>query len=128
MSTLHALIVDDDPYSIDVVAQMLRAAHITFTAVHDSSKLEQALAGVEHVDLAFVDLEMPKRDGYTVLEILRTILGDSAYVIAHTVHITEINHARQVGFNSFIGKPVHIDRFPKQLSRILNGEDVWETR
>ncbi len=46
-------------------------------------------------------------------------------IVAYTVHISEINMARQVGFHSFLGKPLDMDSFPHHLSQILSGEGVW---
>jgi DNA-binding NarL/FixJ family response regulator len=48
-------------------------------------------------------------------------------VVAYTVHVSEINRAYQLGFHSFIGKPIDPDKFPDQLARILRGEPVWAT-
>jgi CheY-like chemotaxis protein len=78
------------------------------------------------VDVVFLDLEMPDIDGYAVLEILKSDNRfDTVPIVAHTVHFGEINNAQHVGFHSFLGKPLNIDRFPDQLARILIGEHVW---
>jgi two-component system cell cycle response regulator DivK len=34
--------------------------------------------------------------------------------------------ARQAGFDGFLGKPIDPDRFPEQIRRVLQGEQVWE--
>ena len=38
----------------------------------------------------------------------------------------QMEKARAAGFNGFIGKPLDPDKFPDQIRRILNGEQVWE--
>ena len=45
----------------------------------------------------------------------------------YTVHVSEIGVARDLGFHSFLGKPLDVDKFPEQLKRILNDEPVWVT-
>ena len=123
----HALIIDDDPFSIEVVARLLQGQHIDYTAVSDPTEVEGLLPQLAIIDVVFLDLEMPKIDGYQMLDYLREWLPNVP-VIAHTVHLNEVNAARHEGFHSFIGKPVRMDRFQEQLSRILNGEAVWEVR
>jgi hypothetical protein len=43
----------------------------------------------------------------------------------YSVHASEINRARDMGFHSCLGKPLNADDFPEQLARILRGERVW---
>ena len=83
---------------------------------------------LEKVDIVFLDLEMPKLDGYEVLVILKQHFGNNVPIVACTVHTAEINTTRKLGFSSFVAKPLDTDRFPNQLSRILNGDPVWEPR
>jgi two-component system cell cycle response regulator DivK len=97
-------------------------------AVQDVTKLEDMVSELQQADVIFLDLEMPKIDGYEMLDILKNNIGTTAPIVACTVHLNEINTARDLGFHSFIGKPIKADRFPDQLERILNNEPVWEAR
>jgi len=124
----HALIIDDNLTNLEVLAQMLAACDVEFTAIQDPTKLETVLQKLDHVDVVFLDLEMPKIDGYEMFGILKNILDPAIPVVACTVHLNEIGNARELGFDSFLGNPLKIDRFPQQLQRILNGEAVWEQR
>lgn len=122
----HALIIDDNKFNLEVLARMLAMEGGTHTAVQDVALLENELEAVQQVDVVFLDLEMPKKDGYQMLEILREMLGNAVPIVAYTVYANEINNARDVGFDGFIGKPLDPQRFPDQLHRILSGEQVWE--
>ena len=128
MATLHALIIDDDAYSIHVMERLLDQEDISYTAVADPTRLEGILQTLDTVDIVFLDLEMPKLDGYEVLAILKTHLAASVPVVACTVHTAEINNTRRKGFFSFVAKPLDLDRFSDQLHRILSGIPVWEAR
>jgi CheY-like chemotaxis protein len=128
MANLHALIIDDDAYSVHIMERLLDLESISYTAITDPTDLETVLQAEEKVDIVFLDLEMPKLDGYEVLEILKQRLGPDVLIVACTVHTAEINTTRKLGFSSFIAKPLDLDRFSDQLNRILNGEQVWETR
>jgi len=78
------------------------------------------------VSLIFLDLEMPGLNGYEVVQQLK---GDERFrhipVIAYTVHVSEVQTARNYGFNGFIGKPLDADLFPEYLQKMMAGEEVW---
>jgi len=128
MTDLHALIIDDDAYSVHIMERLLDQENIAYTAVTDPTKLETTFRTLEKVDIVFLDLEMPALDGYEVLGILKEQLGENIPIVACTVHTAEINTTRKLGFSSFVAKPLDTDRFPHQLNRILSGEPVWEPR
>jgi two-component system, cell cycle response regulator DivK len=128
MSKLHALIIDDNKDNLGILAQLLSLEGVSHTGINNPARVKDALTQLERVDIVFLDLEMPGIDGYNVLKMLK---ADARFktvpVVAYTVHVSEINTARQLGFHSFLGKPLDADRFPEQLARILRGEHVWVT-
>ncbi len=126
MENIHALIVDDNFTGLEVLRELLDTIGVRSTTVQQPSKLGQTLAELDRIDVVFLDLEMPHIDGYEMLQELRNHWGISAPIIAYTVHISEIDTARKLGFDGFLGKPVDIDRFPNQFERIMNGGSVWE--
>jgi two-component system chemotaxis sensor kinase CheA len=126
MSNTHALIIDDDLRNLNVLAEMLEMEGVRYTKIQDTLEIEDTLQNVGSVDIVFLDLEMPGRDGYEVFEVISSLpTYQNVPVVAYTVHVTEINTAKQLGFHSFLAKPLDSDRFPKQLAQILNGEPVW---
>jgi two-component system cell cycle response regulator DivK len=125
MGQTHALVIDDNIQNLRVMAQMLSKQGVNCTEVENPNTLPNVLPGLKQVDVVFLDLEMPGVDGYGVKEFLRSHLGETP-IIAYTVHISEINTVRELGFDGFLGKPLDNSRFPNQLKRILNGESVWE--
>lgn len=126
LSELHALIIDDNSTNLDVISYLLQAEDIQATVVQNLENLEDILNTLDRIDVVFLDLEMPEADGYEILTFLTETVRISAPIVAYTVHVSEINTARKLGFHSFIGKPLQADRFPSQITRILNGEPVWE--
>ncbi len=127
MSNVHALVVDDNEFNLKVLARLLGAAGATYTIVQDPTRIEGILQTIEKLDIIFLDLEMPEINGYELLPILRKRLGTAIPIVACTVHTGEMKTAHDLGFHSFLGKPLHVDRFNDQLSRILSGEPVWDT-
>ena|SRR5258708_7437537 len=122
----HALIIDDDAFNLEVLARLLDGAKIAHTAIQDPSQLDAAIAQTAQFDIVFLDLEMPHMDGYQAFSFLRNRLGTSIPVVACTVHVNEAPNARELGFHSFISKPLDPSRFSEQLARIANGEQVWD--
>jgi CheY-like chemotaxis protein len=128
MDNKHALIIDDDAYNVYVMERFLDKESISYTAITEMTTLETVLNQLQHVDIVLLDLEMPKRDGYEVIDTLRAYLGASVPIVACTVHTAEINRTRRLGFSGFIAKPLDMDRFSEQVRRILSGEPIWEAR
>ena len=128
MDNKHALIIDDDAYNIYVMQRFLDKENISYTAITEITTLEATLPRLPHVDIVLLDLEMPKRDGYEVIDTLRQHLDASVPIVACTVHTAEINRTRKQGFSGFIAKPLDMDRFSEQVRRILRGEPIWEAR
>ncbi len=128
MNGKHALIIDDDAYNVYVMQRFLDKENISYTAITEITTLETTLMQLPRVDIVLLDLEMPKRDGYEVIDALRKYLDASVPIIACTVHTAEINRTRRLGFSGFIAKPLDMDRFSEQVRRILSGEPIWEAR
>jgi len=81
------------------------------------------------IDLILMDISLPDADGYQSLASLRThprFQNIPIVAVTADVSLENLAHARQAGFNGFIGKPLNPDRFPEQIRRILKGEEVWE--
>lgn len=128
MSEKHALIIDDNASNMNVLVRLLDKQEVSSTKVIDPKQLKNALQSIGHVDVVFLDLEMPMIDGFQVFDQLKSDTRfDNTPIIAYTVHVSELNEAHKYGFDGFLGKPLDSDRFPGQLRRIFNGEGVWET-
>jgi two-component system, cell cycle response regulator DivK len=82
-----------------------------------------------HIDLILMDIRLPYEDGYSALaKIRQSEIHHHIPVVAVTAEasLEQMNKARQAGFDGFIGKPIEPDRFSGQITRILNGQEVWE--
>lgn len=81
------------------------------------------------IDLILMDIALPEADGYASLAVLRSHKRfQEIPIVAVTADVSVENFAkaRQSGFNGFVGKPLDPDRFPGQIQRMLQGEEVWE--
>ena len=126
MAKAHALLVDDDSNNLGILSELLTLEGIGYTQVQNPAQLDSVLQSLKKIDIIFLDLELPVMNGYELLEKFKQDARfGSVPVVAYTVHVSEINHARQLGFHSFIGKPLDAEQFPQQIARILKGERVW---
>jgi two-component system cell cycle response regulator DivK len=126
MSSYHALIIDDQSSNIDVLAMLLEQQSITHTPITAHRQVAEAIAAAPQIDIVFLDLEMPNGDYHKLLQELKAnprLAG--VPIIAYTVHTSEIDQARRIGFDGFLGKPLKTTEFPDQIRRILSGEEVW---
>lgn len=124
--THTSLIIDDDASSVEVLAQLLEEVGLLPRTFLNANKLVEALDETIF-DLIFVDLEMPDKSGFEVLEIIRQYSDyDAIPIIAYSVHVSEANEARRRGFHSFLSKPLKQDRFAMQVQNILDGKAVWD--
>ncbi|MFN2108227.1 MAG: response regulator [Anaerolineae bacterium] len=82
-----------------------------------------------NINLILMDIALPDADGFESLASLRSHPGfQEVPIVAVTADVSAKNvaRAREAGFNGFIGKPLDPDRFPEQVRRVLQGEEVWE--
>ncbi len=128
---LNALVVEDDAGGMAIIGVMMRHLGIkAFINTTGEGVLSMAHAMDPKPNIIFLDINLPRTTGY---EILKEIRADdtlkSAIVVAVTAQDadTEIPKAKEAGFDAYIGKPISRMRFPRQLRRILKGDDVWET-
>ncbi len=125
----HALIIDDDADDLGILKQVLALQDISYTAIQDSSQVAALLPQIDKIDFVLLDLEMPQVHGYQVYQFLKTQLAlANVPIVACTVHSGEINRAHDLGFHSFISKPIDLDRFPVQIADILRNTPIWEGR
>jgi two-component system, cell cycle response regulator DivK len=130
-STLNALVVEDSADGMAIIGVMMRYLGVN-VMINTSGEdvLSMAYAMQPSPTLFLLDINLPRTTGY---EIIKQIRADNKFAKATVVAVTaqdadtEIPKCKEAGFNAYIGKPLSRMRFPRQLRRILSGEEVWET-
>lgn len=130
-SKYSALAVEDDAGGMAIIGVMMRHLGLqAYMNTNGEGVVELALAMRPHPHIIFLDLNLPKTNGYEVLKKIRAeerLKGVLVVAVTAQDADTEIPKCMAAGFDSFIGKPISRTRFPRQLRRILSGDPVWET-
>jgi DNA-binding NtrC family response regulator len=120
LSTMPALVVDDEDGVRELLAEHLSAKGIPVTAVSDGAAAIEAIARQSgRFGLVFADLHLPKSDGMAVLEAARAA-NSSAYVVIITGYATLDSAIRAVrlGAYDYLTKPFSLGQIDVILRRI----------
>lgn len=124
---VHALFVENDRASLTIYQTICEQANIDFTGIQDSTQVLVALDQLVGVDVIFLDIDMPKMNGYQILKIIKSHPQfQHTPVVACTVYGNEFETAHRADFNGFITKPIDIDLFASQIISIADGNDIWQ--
>jgi two-component system cell cycle response regulator DivK len=128
------LYIENDELSREVMKTLLTRGlgFRDLTMFDTSAHFEQHLEGlIQKPDVIFLDIHMEPIDGFEMLKMIRRNKDHYATpVIALTASVMneEVRRLREAGFDGAIGKPINYDTFPGLLDRILNGEQIWNTK
>ena len=128
----YVLVIEDDPSNLMVITDLLRLVGVRYINSRASGwqgiKLAESLP---RLDLILLDIQLPREDGYMILQQIRThpkLRATKVVAVTANVMPEDEARARAAGFDGFIGKPLDFDRFPQQLQGLLQGEEVWMPR
>ncbi len=114
------LLVDDDREIIDSLQIALEAAGYDILVARDGNQ-GLAMADRENPDLVILDMMMPKRSGFLVLEKLRRTRPVPVRVIMITANEGSRHkaYAEMLGVDDYIRKPFAMDRLLESVNRLL---------
>ena len=114
------LIVDDDAEIIESIRFALQTKGYQILVARDGNQ-GLALAEREDPDLVILDMMMPKRSGFLVLEKLRRTRPVPVRVIMITANEGSRHkaYAEMLGVDDYIRKPFGMDRLVESVNRLL---------
>jgi DNA-binding response OmpR family regulator len=118
----RVLVVDDDPDIAEAIRYALINRGYEVLIARDGNQ-GLALAERENPDLIILDMMMPKRSGFLVLERLRRSPSFRVRVIMITANegARHKAYAEKLGVDDYIRKPFAMDRLMESVDRILGG-------
>ena len=137
---MHFLIVEDERALCDTIARSLRRSAYSVDCCYDGEKALELL-GVERYDLVLLDLNLPKKDGMTVLRTLRqTDRETKVLILSARSEVEDKVQGLDAGANDYLSKPFHLAelearirsltlrQFTQQDVLLICGELTFDTR
>ncbi|MFT7639637.1 MAG: DNA-binding response OmpR family regulator [Pirellulaceae bacterium] len=115
------LLVDDDMEIVESMKFALEAKGFEVVVARDGNQ-GLAMAEREDPDLLILDMMMPKRSGFLVLERLRRTRPIPIKVIMITANEGSRHkaYAEMLGVDDYLRKPFGMDRLIESVQRLLN--------
>lgn len=113
-------VIDDDQRSLVYLQNLLESEKINMKCFDSPLEfLERAQAQSNPWDVTIIDLVMPEMDGFELFKKLQEFNYESKFILL-TGH-TSLEHkiqARDIGFDSFIPKPINLRFLKQEIIRI----------
>ena len=124
-STLHVLLVEDDPITQHITKKTFQRAGISVALAHHG---EEALKMLQerHYDLVLTDLNMPHMDGITLTKHIRAQHGSDIIIIGLSAHAMSdtVLEGKEAGMNDFLIKPVSPEAILARIQPNKGGNDA----
>lgn len=119
---INVLIVDDEPLALDILENFVGR----IPELHLVKRCENALEAKEaleenHVDLMFLDIQMPQMTG---VEFLKT-LDDPPIVVFTTAYSNYAIEGFELNVLDYLLKPIAFDRFEKAVDKAITQHDLY---
>ena len=110
----RVLIVDSDPNLCGIVEKALRESGYDVEARHDGTAALDAVS-TDDFDLALIDIQLPRRDGFDVLESIRALPIPACDIPVFLLSATRISaaykeRARTARATAIVKKPISLDK------------------
>ena len=116
------LIVEDSPDNMKLFRTILALKGHEVAGLAGGEGLLPAIEA-HTPELVLMDIQLPGKDGFTLLQEIRNSPSAGIRVVALTAHAMtgDRERALDAGFDGYITKPIDIRAFPDQVQRALEG-------
>ena len=105
---MHLLVIEDERALCETIVRSLRRLAYSVDYCYDGEKALELL-GVERYDLVLLDLNLPKKDGMTVLRTLRqTDRETRVLILSARGEVEDKVEGLDAGANDYLAKPFHL--------------------
>ena len=116
---MHLLVIEDERALCETIVRSLRRLAYSVDYCYDGEKA-LALLGVERYDLVLLDLNLPKKDGMTVLRTLRqTDRETRVLILSARSEVEDKVQGLDAGANDYLAKPFDRDELLARIEAIL---------
>lgn len=118
------LIVDDEPHIVMLLEQSLEIFLTKDVKIHTASNGEEALSLIKSIkpDIVYLDIMMPKMNGFEVCNEVKNVLGlKDVYIVMLTAKGQEIDRLKsnEVGADTYVTKPFDPDTIVEKTEEVL---------
>jgi two-component system cell cycle response regulator DivK len=116
------VVVEDQPDSLKLLSTLLTLKGHQVIGLPNGDRVAEVLRTHQPTPaLVLLDIQLPGRDGFAVLEELKALPSQSWKVVALTAHAMPEDRARAeaAGFDGYITKPIDVRTFPQEVARYL---------
>ena len=105
---MHLLVIEDERALCETIVRSLRRLAYSVDYCYDGEKALELLS-VERYDLVLLDLNLPKKDGMTVLRTLRqTDRETRVLILSARSEVEDKVQGLDAGANDYLAKPFHL--------------------
>jgi CheY-like chemotaxis protein len=124
------VVVEDQPDNLKLIRALLtRSGHRVVGLASGELLVPTLLAEAPPPALVLLDIQLPGRDGYSVLREVKQLAGGQPWkVVALTAHAMPGDREKTLaaGFDGYIAKPIDVRNFAAEVARYLPGGGVVE--
>ena len=123
---MKLLVVEDEKELLDSIAEGLRLCGYVVDTASDGEEAQE-MCYVENYDLIVLDINLPKIDGFTLLQNIRQEdkLVNVIMLTART-QIKDRVKGLDLGANDYLIKPFHFDELEARIRSLLRRKQVQE--
>ncbi len=118
------VVVEDQPDNLKLITALLTMKGHRVVGLTSGEPLVATLRAEQPPPaLVLLDIQLPGRDGYSVLRDVKRIEGDHPWkVVALTAHAMpgDREKALAAGFDGYLSKPIDVRTFPDDVARYLS--------
>jgi CheY-like chemotaxis protein len=116
------VVVEDQPDNLKLISTLLTLKGHQVIGLANGDRVAEVLRTHQPTPtLVLLDIQLPGRDGFAVLEELKALPNHAWKVVALTAHAMpeDRERAQAAGFDGYITKPIDVRTFSQLLERYL---------
>ncbi len=125
-SSIHALLVEDNELNQEIAVALLKEMNMKVDCVNDGIEAVETMHKVDAdmYDVIFMDIQMPRMDGYTATREIRTLPDNKKAnipIVALTANAFDEDKEKAIetGMNGHIVKPIRMEEIAKVLDSLF---------
>lgn len=125
---IRVMIVDDHELVREGLRMMFEGADVDVVAEAADGQEAFEKVQLQPIDVALVDIRMPRADGFRFLELLRAAGLKLPVVLMHSVQdgTQAVRRCQELGAKGLLNKGQDQDRLIEAIRIVHAGQDLWD--